>query len=104
MSLIIPIFLAVAFYGWMLLYLEPSPAALATAGATLLLCLIIGSITFLALKSKPKSTQSVDQSSEMIAAIASMAGKELRKSVGKNPKTTLLIAGIAGLFAGQHLK
>ncbi|MCF8466550.1 MAG: hypothetical protein K9G33_04050 [Sneathiella sp.] len=104
MSFIILFFLALAFYSWMLLYTGPPLAALATAGTTLLLCLITALTTFLTLKSKPKSTQPVDQGSEMMAAMASMAAEELSKSVDKNPKTTLLIAGLAGLLAGRYLK
>ena len=106
LSFIALFFLALAFYSWMVLYIAPPLAALATAGSILLICLIIVMIMYFTLKSKPDAPPQADadQVAEMMSTIASMAGKELGKTAESNPKTTLLLAGIAGLVAGKYLK
>jgi lysylphosphatidylglycerol synthetase-like protein (DUF2156 family) len=99
-------FLALAFYSWMILYIVPPLAALATAGAILLICLIVVTVGYLVLKSKPDISPQTDsdKAAEMMSTMALMAGDELSKTAKSNPKTTLLLAGIAGLIAGKYLK
>lgn len=106
LSFIALLFLAVAFYSWMTLSVTPPLAALATAGGALVICLIAMTITYLALRSKPDapSQADTDQVAEIMSTVASMAGEELGKTAESNPKTTLLLAGIAGLVAGRYLK
>ncbi len=104
LSFIALMFLALALHNWLLLYLMPAMAALATAGVLLLLCLIILLVTYLALTSRKEPTHTTEDLSEKATAMASEVAKELESSIGDSPKTTLLLAGIAGLIAGRYLK
>ncbi|MDF2368231.1 hypothetical protein [Sneathiella sp.] len=97
-------FLALAFYSWMILLIVPPLAALATAGVILLICLCIVTVTYVVMRMRPKKPQPAEETSEMVAALASLAGNELGKSVESNPKTTLLLAGIAGFAASKYIK
>jgi len=106
LSFIALVFLAVAFYSWMTLSIAPPLAALATAGSALVMCLIAMAITYVALKPEQDipSQPDTDQITEIMSTVASMAGEEFGKTAESNPKTTLLLAGIAGLVAGKYLK
>ncbi|WP_339633409.1 hypothetical protein [uncultured Sneathiella sp.] len=104
LSFIALFFLALSFYSWMGLYTSLHLAALATAGVVILACLIIALITYLAVRSKPKEQPQADEVSQMMAVAASVAGEEFENSINSNPKTTLLLAGIAGFAAAKYLK
>lgn len=96
-------FLALSFYSWMLLYVVPPLAALATAGSILLICLIVVTALYFILRSKPDTPSQADETARMISTVAAIAGDELGKTAETNPKTTLLLAGVAGLIAGKYL-
>ncbi len=104
LSFIALFFLALAFYSWMVLYVIPPLAALATAGGILLICLFVMTGLYFMLKSKPTPPSQADETAQAISALAALAGDELGKTVETNPKTTLLVAGIAGLIAGKYLQ
>jgi uncharacterized membrane protein len=97
------LFLALAFYSWMVMYVIPPLAALTTAGAIMLICVTIMIALYLSFKSKPNNADQADETAQAISALATVAGEELGKTAEANPKTTLLVAGIAGLVAGKYL-
>lgn len=103
LSFITILFLALAFYSWMGVYMTPPLAALATAGAALLIGLVIALITYVALRRKPQAPPQSDDLSQIMTA-ASVAAEEFGKSMESNPKTTLLLAGIAGFAAAKYLQ
>src|SRR5690606_12348862 len=109
LSFIALFFLALAFYSWMALHLLPPLAALATAGASLLIALIAALIAYLVMKPKPNPVpgpvhQPGDPSILVASAAEVAAADELCRSVDNNPKTTPSLAGIAGFAAATFLK
>jgi len=108
LSFIALFFLALAFYSWMALHLLPPLAALATAGASLLIALVAALIAYLVMKPKPKPVpgpvHQPGDPSTLVASAAAATADELCRSVDNNPKTTLLLAGIAGFAAATFLK
>ncbi|WP_169566734.1 hypothetical protein [Sneathiella limimaris] len=88
----------------MLLYTIIPLAALATAGATLLLLLIAALLVYLLHKLQAKEAQREAPDPEKLAAMVAFVTAELEASVGDNPKTALLVAALTGLLAGQYLK
>ncbi len=103
LSFIALFFLALSFYSWMLMHVLPPLAALATAGSILLICLVVVTALYLILRSKPNTPSQADETVRMISTVAAIAGDELGKTAETNPKTTLLLAGVAGLIAGKYL-
>jgi lysylphosphatidylglycerol synthetase-like protein (DUF2156 family) len=104
LSFIALFFLSLSFYTWMVLHITPPLAALATAGVILLVCLIVLTTMYLALSSKPVAPSQADETAQAISALAAIAGEELGRTAEENPKTTLLVAGVAGLIAGKYMR
>ncbi len=102
--LITIIFALIGAYGWLLQEFSQPVAALLVCAGVLALSVIAGLSGYALLTKKPAVP--ADHSEDITTLIAEMTaflGEELAEPIQENPKTALLLAGLAGYVAGDRL-
>jgi len=98
------LFLAISGYNWLLLHFIPPVAALMMTGVVMFFCTVAGISGYYLIKRTAKPTIPADEMTDQISILVSSAGEGVSRSLKESPKSTLLIARIAGLIAGSQMK
>lgn len=99
------VFAILSFYGYVLIHYTQPIAALIVSGSVVaasLICSLIGYSCLKKKQQKPSSLQDNDIT-QIISEITDMIGEEWAETIQENPKTAVLLAGVAGLVAGERL-
>tara|TARA_R110000764_G_scaffold4085_1_gene16893 strand:- start:7798 stop:8232 length:435 start_codon:yes stop_codon:yes gene_type:complete len=98
------IFTIISGYGWLLTQYSQPIAALLVAGIIGGGALIFGLIGYRVLSKKPPPAVQSDEMNEIITLAIDILGKELTDPIRDNPKTSMLLASLAGYIAGDQFK
>lgn len=98
------IFTCLAGYGWLLTEFDQPTAAIITAGFILGFS-ILSALTGVSLSRRrpPEPVVPTDEITEIMSNLTELVGDELLDTIRENPKTAILLAGAAGMVAGEQL-
>lgn len=97
-----------AAHFWFLSILPAVEAILLTSACVFALCALSGLTAYLLLKKKPQPPQTPSleaiEIQQAVSQLGELFGDELGASIQENPKTALILAGVAGFVAGDYLR
>lgn len=99
------VFAALAGYGWLLMHYPQPTAALITAGFILglsILSSLIG-VALLQRRAPPPRRQNEEEIMEAVSEIMTIVSEELAEPIKENPKTAVILSGVAGFAAGERM-
>ncbi|MCC7035707.1 MAG: phage holin family protein [Alphaproteobacteria bacterium] len=99
------VFLFVALHAFALVYYVPWVAATITGGAALIvgLCCAVAAGNMEAARKALKPQHSIEDTGEALLAALGHATQGLEKPISENPRTSVLLASLAGYLAGDKL-
>ncbi len=97
------IFVILSCYGRLLMNYPQHEAALIVSGVVTGVSFILGLIAMLLLKHKKQPAVQDNEITMLISQITDAFGEDLAEHIRDNPKTAVLLAGAAGLIAGERL-
>ena len=98
------VFMMISLHAWLLLSFTAELAALLTGASALLAAVLSGLCGLIAFRKwKERGTSRADDITRMIQSVLTMAGDQLQDPIRENPGTAMLVASLAGFFAGHKL-
>lgn len=98
-------FLIASGYSLLLEYYTTPAATLISAGMLLAVAMLTTLWGYMALKQQPAPVQIKDEDiSKLLSLLGEALEEEWATPIRENPKTALLLAGIGGFVAGDHLQ
>lgn len=97
------IFACISLYGWLLLQFAQPVAASIMAGSVMAAAFLSALGGHLVLKKKQRPAFDQSEITEIISEVSEFIGDELAEPIQQNPKTAMLLAGLAGVIAGDRL-
>lgn len=98
------VFAALAGYGWLLMHYPQPTAALITAGFILGLSILTSLVGVALLQRRaPPRRQDEEEIMEAVSEIMTIVSEELAEPIQENPKTAVILSGVAGFAAGERM-
>ena len=101
------VFAAISAYAWVASYYAAPVAAIIIAGFVLCISIIAALSGYLLLRKRPQPRAATSYMegdvTEVVAEIAEILGEELAEPIRDNPKTAMMLAGLAGFVAADRL-